>query len=270
MFLLFRKRSFYTVIVITLCLLAGGCYVVMQNQTAAPTLSWIMAEKTFLIDPGHGGTFPGRVNDNVLEKDINLDIALKLDQLLEETGARMVMTRRSDIDLIPQESKEQKLLLQQRDDLAQRIQIGAQAQADYFISIHCNSIPNEKWRGAQAFYNPEDPESKALAQSIQQMLVDFTKVLYPQKNGSVYDIKFSEKWEDSCDELEKLMIYKAAYKAYKTTNGMCCFGLVAMILLSFFFHYGPLPAMLVGCIWLAHTVSYYLEARRLEKEQINE
>lgn len=105
---------------------------------------------------------------------------------------------------------------------------------------------------------------------IQQMLVDFTKVLYPQKNGSVYDIKFSEKWEDSCDELEKLMIYKAAYKAYKTTNGMCCFGLVAMILLSFFFHYGPLPAMLVGCIWLAHTVSYYLEARRLEKEQINE
>lgn len=172
MFLLFRKRSFYTVIVITLCLLAGGCYVVMQNQTAAPTLSWMMAEKTFLIDPGHGGTFPGRVNDNVLEKDINLDIALKLDQLLEETGARVVMTRRSDIDLIPQESKEQKLLLQQRDDLAQRIQIGAQARADYFISIHCNSIPNEKWRGAQAFYNPDDPESKALAQSIQQMLVE--------------------------------------------------------------------------------------------------
>lgn len=177
MFLLFRKRSFYTVIVITLCLLAGGCYVVMQNQTAAPTLSWMMAEKTFLIDPGHGGTFPGRVNDNVLEKDINLDIALKLDQLLEETGARVVMTRRSDIDLIPQESKEQKLLLQQRDDLAQRIQIGAQAQADYFISIHCNSIPNEKWRGAQAFYNPDDPESKALAQSIQQMLVEHLAIM---------------------------------------------------------------------------------------------
>ncbi len=172
MFLLFRKRSFYTVVIITLFLVAGGCYLVMQNQTAAPTLSWIMAEKTFLIDPGHGGTFPGRVNDKVLEKDINLDIALKLDQLLEETGAQVVMTRRSDMDFIPQESKEEKLLLQQRADLEARVQMGAQANADYFISIHCNSIPNEKWRGAQVFYNPEDLESKGLAESIQAMLTE--------------------------------------------------------------------------------------------------
>ena len=132
-----------------------------------------MAEKTFLIDPGHGGTFPGRVNtDQILEKDINLDIALRLDQLLEETGANVIMTRRADIDLIPQEKKEEKLLFQQRADLEQRIQIGNQSHADYFISIHCNSIPNEKWCGAQAFYNPSDPESKALAQSIQQMLIE--------------------------------------------------------------------------------------------------
>ena len=174
MFLLFRKRSFYTVVILTFILVAGGCFLVLQNQPAtAPTLSWMMAEKTFLIDPGHGGTFPGRVNEsNVLEKDINLDIALKLDQLLEETGAQVVMTRRSDVDLVPQKSKEEKLLLQQRADLEQRVQMSSQAQADYFISIHCNSIPNEKWRGAQTFYNPEDPESKALAQSIQQMLVE--------------------------------------------------------------------------------------------------
>ena len=172
MFLLFRKRSFYTVVIIALLLVTGGCYLVIQNQTAAPTLSWMIAEKTFLIAPGHGGTFPGRVNDDVLEKDINLNIALKLDQLLEETGAQVVMTRRSDVDLIPAESKEDKLLLQQRADLEQRIQMGTQANADYFISIHCNSIPNEKWRGAQVFYNPEDPESKAMAQSIQAALTE--------------------------------------------------------------------------------------------------
>lgn len=173
MFLLFRRRSFYTVVAICTLLVAGGAFLVLHNQPTAPTLSWVMAEKTFLIDPGHGGTFPGRVNESkVLEKDINLDIALKLDQLLEETGALVVMTRRTDTDLIPQESKEEKLLLQQRADLEQRIQIGAQAQADYFISIHCNSIPNEKWHGAQTFYNPDDPESKALAQAIQQMLIE--------------------------------------------------------------------------------------------------
>lgn len=65
---------------------------ILHQQPAAPTLSWVMGEKTFLIDPGHGGTFPGRVNDSVLEKNINLEIALKLDALLEETGAQVVMT----------------------------------------------------------------------------------------------------------------------------------------------------------------------------------
>lgn len=174
MFLLFRRRSFYTVVTICALIVIGGTFLILHNQpTTSPTLSWVMAEKTFLIDPGHGGTFPGRVNEsNILEKDINLNIALKLDQLLEETGAFVVMTRRTDTDLIPQESKEEKLLLQQRADLEQRIQIGAQSKADYFISIHCNSIPNEKWSGAQTFYNPEDPESQALAQAIQQMLIE--------------------------------------------------------------------------------------------------
>lgn len=174
MFLLFRRRSFFTVVTICTFIVVGGFFMVLHNQpVTSPTLSWVMAEKTFLIDPGHGGTFPGRVNESkVLEKDINLDISLKLDQLLEETGAKVVMTRRADTDLIPQETKEEKLLLQQRADLEQRIQIGNQAKADYFISIHCNSIPNNKWSGAQTFYNPEDPDSKALAEAIQQMLIE--------------------------------------------------------------------------------------------------
>ena len=174
MFLLFRRRSFLTVVIISTLLVVGGFFMILNNQPAtSPTLSWIMGEKTFLVDPGHGGTFPGRVNeDKVLEKEINLDIALKLDQLLEETGAQVIMTRRADTDLIPPESKEEKLLLQQRADLEQRIKMSEQSKADYFISIHCNSIPNDKWQGAQTFYNPEDPESQKLAQAIQQMLVD--------------------------------------------------------------------------------------------------
>ncbi len=174
MFLLFRRRSFLTVVIIGTLLVVGGFFMILNNQPAtSPTLSWIMGEKTFLVDPGHGGTFPGRVNeDKVLEKEINLDIALKLDQLLEETGAQVIMTRRADTDLIPPESKEEKLLLQQRADLEQRIKMSEQSKADYFISIHCNSIPNDKWQGAQTFYNPEDPESQKLAQAIQQMLVE--------------------------------------------------------------------------------------------------
>ena len=93
MFLLFRRRSFFTVLFFCVFVVAAGFFMVLHNQPAtSPTLSWVLAEKTFLVDPGHGGTFPGRVNeDNVLEKDINLDIALKLDTFLEETGAKVVM-----------------------------------------------------------------------------------------------------------------------------------------------------------------------------------
>ncbi len=172
MFLMFRRRSFISVIVICGVLLAGGIYTVLTAPNAAkPTVSWILAEKTVLVDPGHGGTFPGRVNeDKVLEKDINLQIAQHLESYLVETGANVIMTRRTDTDLVPDSSQQEKLILQQRADLEQRVQIAAQSNADYFISIHCNSIPNEKWYGAQTFYNPADPESEALAKSIQASL----------------------------------------------------------------------------------------------------
>lgn len=109
-----------------------------------------------------------------------------------------------------------------------------------------------------------------IAIKVQQVMVDFEKILNPEKQGSVYDLKFKEKWEDSCDEMEKLMIYKASYKAYRTANNACVIAFLAMIMLSFFFDYGPLPAMVAGSVWLATTVSYCLEAMKLEKQKINE
>lgn len=153
-------------------LFVSGFFLVLHAPNAVtPTISWILTEKTILVDPGHGGTFPGRVNDdNVLEKDINLEIAQKLEAFLCETGANVIMTRRTDTDLIPDANKQEKLLLQQRADLEQRVQLSAKSGADYVLSIHCNSIPNEKWYGAQTFYNPDDPESKTLALAIQKSL----------------------------------------------------------------------------------------------------
>ncbi len=172
MFLIFNRRSFLSVVVICALLLAGGVYAVITAPDAVkPTLSWVLAEKTILVDPGHGGTFPGRVNeDNVLEKDINLQIAGFLEEYLLETGANILMTRRTDMDLVPAEAQKEKLLLQQRADLEARVKLSKECQADYMLSIHCNSIPNEKWYGAQAFYNPQDANSEALAKSIQKSL----------------------------------------------------------------------------------------------------
>lgn len=104
---------------------------------------------------------------------------------------------------------------------------------------------------------------------LQQMTVDFQKIMNPEKQGSVYDLRFQKKWEESCDELEKFTIYRSAYKAYNTGTKVCVIMFTSLLLLSFFFDYGPLPAAAVGVVWLVNTITYCREAIRLEKEKIN-
>lgn len=99
----------------------------------------------------------------------------------------------------------------------------------------------------------------------QQLMVDLEKEMNPSKKGSVYDAKFRDKWEESCDELEKIKIYKSAYKAYKTTAMTCMVLWVVTACLSIAFKTGPLPSIAVTVIWLVQTVSYCREAIKLER-----
>ena len=99
----------------------------------------------------------------------------------------------------------------------------------------------------------------------QQLMVDLEKEMNPSKTGSVYDSKFRDKWEESCDEMEKMMIYKSAYKAYKSAGLACLFLWVITAILSIAFKTGPLPCIAVSIIWLVMTVSYCREAMRLDK-----
>ena len=98
-----------------------------------------------------------------------------LQKYLTQSGCETIMTRTSDTQLSSPETSEQSLLAQQRDDLAARTAIATNVQADYFISIHCNSIPSAQWHGAQVFYRPDDEESMALAQTLQKTLTDQLK-----------------------------------------------------------------------------------------------
>ena len=105
---------------------------------------------------------------------------------------------------------------------------------------------------------------------LEQVQVDLVKRMNPQKSASVYDLKFHEKWEESCDEMEKLMIYRSGYKAYMAANRACSILWVIFSMSSLLFHFGPMPAIIVTIIWLVLLLSYYREAVRLEKEKINE
>jgi N-acetylmuramoyl-L-alanine amidase len=91
-----------------------------------------------VIDAGHGGHDSGTLGvDGIEEKDVVLDVALRLGKLLHERlGAEIIYTR-SDDTFIPLET---------------RTAIANKAQADLFLSIHANSSPDESARGVEAYY----------------------------------------------------------------------------------------------------------------------
>jgi len=133
--------------------------------------SWTLGNRVVLIDAGHGGVDPGAVGKNmVLEKDITLGVSKRLQALIQQSGAKVIMVREDDRDL----GTSQGLLKRKREDLAQRIQLALDTQAEVYLSIHANSFPDAKLTGAQTFYHSDSVEGKLLAQSIQQELNTMT------------------------------------------------------------------------------------------------
>jgi N-acetylmuramoyl-L-alanine amidase len=97
----------------------------------------IIGHPLVIIDPGHGGYDPGTSSaSGIHEKDLALDIALKLQRALQARGMRTEMTRSTDV-FIP---------------LSERTKIANRAAADLFVSIHLNSSPNPLTSGIEVYY----------------------------------------------------------------------------------------------------------------------
>ena len=132
------------------------------------TLHLAQRKGCVVIDAGHGGNDPGKVSANgTQEKDINLEIALLVKQYLESQDVAVTLTRSSDDDLAGTESGSRK-----EKDMRKRIEIIDGTGADLAVSIHQNSYPSEKVKGAQVFYYGESAEGKQLAETLQQELID--------------------------------------------------------------------------------------------------
>ncbi|MDR2927536.1 MAG: N-acetylmuramoyl-L-alanine amidase [Cytophagaceae bacterium] len=93
--------------------------------------------KTVVIDAGHGGKDPGAIGKSVKEKDIVLNVALKVGEYLKKElpELEVIYTRKNDIFV----------------ELDERAEIANHAKADLFVSIHANSISNPKIHGAETF-----------------------------------------------------------------------------------------------------------------------
>ena len=100
---------------------------------------------------------------------------------------------------------------------------------------------------------------------IQQKVVDITKIMYPEKTASVYDLKFQKKWVDSCDEAEKIMIGRCAYEAFKVTNSVCGALSIILAISALMFDIGFLPSFVVCLIWLVNQCVYCRAAAKCSK-----
>ncbi len=100
---------------------------------------------------------------------------------------------------------------------------------------------------------------------VQQKCVDAVKKTNPEKTASVYDIKFQKKWMDSCDEAEKLMIGKCAFKAYAATNSVCTVLSIVLAICALVFGIGFLPSLAVCLIWIVNLSVYCKEALKYSK-----
>ena len=103
---------------------------------------------------------------------------------------------------------------------------------------------------------------------IQQKVVDLTRELNPEKQGSVYDLKFRKKWLNSCDEAEQKQIGQAAYKAYHVLNTTCPILWVFLILLSFIMEISLLPSFLILLLWGILSLTYILECIRMSRRSL--
>ncbi|MCM1272953.1 MAG: N-acetylmuramoyl-L-alanine amidase CwlD [Clostridium sp.] len=122
---------------------------------------------TVVVDAGHGGNDPGKVGVNgTKEKDINLSIALKLKDELEQKGIKVILTRSSDESLEVEGARNKKT-----SDMNRRMEIVNDSGADLLISIHQNSFTDASVQGAQTFYYNGSKESEELAVTVQGELV---------------------------------------------------------------------------------------------------
>ena len=170
----FQKRLLAWLVLfgaVTLILIGFMTWQGNAEKTAVKAMSWVVAGRTLLIDPGHGGEDPGKVSpEGVLEKDINLEVAKKVYALFAQGGAAVYLTRAEDKAL---SNNEDTVRARKRADLQKRVEMAQQVEADVYIAIHCNAFPAGRWYGAQTFYAPDIPGSEELATCIQDEFITF-------------------------------------------------------------------------------------------------
>ncbi len=151
--------------------LALALVVGMRGGSMVQAIAQNRAARTLVIDAGHGGFDGGAVGSSgTSEQDINLSIAQRVQALAEFFGVHTAMTRTDEnaLGYDPSRSvRENKIA-----DIKAREQFVQETSNPVFLSIHLNKFSDARYHGAQVFYSPSHPDSRALAEQMQETLAE--------------------------------------------------------------------------------------------------
>lgn len=171
--LIFNQKRIITIFLMVFVSLFAFSFKIANNnmlnkEITTETVALPVTNRVIVIDAGHGTPDEGAESNNgVTEAEINLRIALKLQNLLEQSGAKVILTRSNETaiyDIDKKTLREKKV-----SDIHNRVKIGNESSADIFVSIHLNKIPQNQYWGWQCFYN-QNEKSKILAENLQNNL----------------------------------------------------------------------------------------------------
>lgn len=102
---------------------------------------------------------------------------------------------------------------------------------------------------------------------IPKLTVDIEKKLNPEKRGNALDFQFRKVWMSSCDEAERLIVYRAGYQAFLSTNVVCLILCIVTFIFTFLFKTDIMGFVYVCIILLVNNVSYMMRAAKLERRR---
>lgn len=122
--------------------------------------------KTIAIDPGHGGSDSGAIGANgATEKEITLSIGLELKKILEDAGAKAVMTRTADVDVARPNASA-------KEELQARVDVANKAKADVFVSIHMDAFVNQQAKGTSTYIYQKTNGDERLGKFVREGLLE--------------------------------------------------------------------------------------------------
>jgi len=201
MIILSKKKILYSIGIITMFIFTymitayNVKYTKKNSDMDAETVQTValpVDKKVIIIDARASENLmkEQRVVLGTTEAESNLKIALKVQNLLEQSGATVLLTRSDENAIYDIDSNT--LRQKKISDIHNRVKIGNESSADIFVSIHLNKIPQQQYWGWQTFYKQESAEGQKLYNCIQNSLnetIQRENTRTPMKIDNIYIIK---------------------------------------------------------------------------------